>query len=146
MTFSVPKKSRILWQIRIFLLTALLCGAVCAFVGFTKWMFIPAGAICAAGLAAVFWYVPAAARAFSVSVSESMIAVKSGVFFKNVHIMPHLKIIYAQSYETPVSKVLHLTGVALRAARATVLVPEIAAEDAKVLLRIIDEGGAVSGK
>lgn len=136
MVFTLPKKTRVLWQIRIFLAFALLCGAVCAFVGFTRWMFLPAGVIAAVGLIVVLWYIPAAANAFSVSADQTAVAVKSGVFFKNIHLMPNPRIIYAQTYETPVSRALFLKGVILRSARAIVLIPEMQAVDIDKLLGV----------
>lgn len=150
MAFTLPKKTRILWQIRIFVIFALFVGAVCAFAGFTRWVFLPAGVITAVGLVAVFWYIPAAIKAFSVSADSTAVAVKSGVFFKNIHIMPNLRIVYAQTYETPVSRALSLKGVILRSARAVVLIPEMDAAEADRLMGITGSmygtGGAQDAK
>ena len=68
------------------------------------------------------------------------VVVERGVFFKNTHILPFSKLIYTQSYRSPIARMLGLTAVSLKAARSRVFIPEMNEEDAADLIVALSEG------
>ena len=54
--------------------------------------------------------------------------------------MPYSKLIYTQTYTTPVAKLLGLTAVSLKAARAMIFIPEMRLNDAKRFVTFLSDG------
>ena len=63
-----------------------------------------------------------------------------GAIIKPTHIMPYSKLIYTQTFTTPLAKILGLKALSLKAARSRILVPELPEADAEILLKILAEG------
>ena len=134
MTFNLPQKTRVLWQIRIVLAFALLCAAVAFFSRFTLWFLLPAAVIAALGLGFAIVYVPFYFKSYSISVDDNSISISKGVFFKTTQIMPFPRLVFAQSFTTPLATVMKLKCVMLKAARGWMLIPEIENVNADYLL------------
>ncbi|MEE1330819.1 MAG: hypothetical protein U0K18_06390 [Acutalibacteraceae bacterium] len=137
---SLPKKTKLLWQIRIAAIGFIPIAVMFALSSVSLW-FTAAGAVFVALFAAaVFWYVPAFYESYSVSFSNGAIIVNRGVIIKTCHIMPFSRLVYVQSISTPLAKTMGLSALSLKAARSSVLIPELAAADTQ---RFIN---AVTGK
>ncbi len=134
MTFSLPKKTRILWQIRIFLVFTLLCVSVAFFSRYTVWFLLPAAIIAMLGLIAAFVYIPFYFKSYLITVDTNSISITKGVFIKTTQIMPFPRLVFAQSFTTPMASAMKLKCVMLKAARGWILIPEIESIDAEFML------------
>lgn len=134
MTFYLSKKTRILWQIRIILLFALLGAAVSYFSRFTLWFLLPAAIIATLGLVAAFVYVPFYFKSYKITVDSNSITISKGILIKTTQIMPFPRLVFAQSYTTPLASLMNLKCVMLKAARGWILIPEISGSDADFML------------
>lgn len=134
MTFALPKKTRILWQLRIVFAFALLCAAVAFFSRYTLWFLLPAAIIATFGLGFAFVYVPFYFKSYKIAVSDNSISVTKGVIIKTTQIMPFPRLVFAQSFTTPLSLLMKMKCVMLKAARGWMLIPEIENVNAEYLL------------
>lgn len=134
MTFALPKKTQILWQMRIVFAFALLCAAVAFFSRYTLWFLLPAAIIATLGLGFAFVYVPFYFKSYKITVDENSISITKGVIIKTIQIMPFPRLVFAQSFTTPLSAVMKMKCVMLKAARGWMLIPEIENVNADYLL------------
>ena len=134
MNYKLDKKTLLLWRIRISGAALAAVLLFVAFSGYSVYSFVPAALAAFAGLAADFWYLPAFFRGYTVFVGENAVIVTRGVIIKTSHIMPFKRLVFAGSYSTPLSKILGLKGVVLRAARANLVIPEIGKDAADSLV------------
>ncbi len=134
MTFSLPRKTRVLWQIRIVIAFALICAAVSIFSQFSLWFLLPAAIIATLGLVAAFIYIPFYFKSYTITVDDVSISISKGVFIKTIQIMPFPRLVFAQSFTTPIASFMKLKCVMLKAARSFILIPEIENENADFLL------------
>lgn len=134
MTFTLPKRTRILWQLRIIFAFAVFCAVVAFFSRYTLWFLLPALIIASLGLCFAFVYVPCYFKSYKITVDENSISIKKGVIIKTTQIMPFPRLVFAQSFTTPLSQIMKMKCVMLKAARAWVLIPEIENTDADYLL------------
>mgnify|MGYP003290109396 CR=1 FL=1 len=134
MESRLPEKTLTLWQIRFTAVFAVLIGVLAFFLKYSKWLFIPISIIAALGAVFIIWFLPLYFKSFIITVNDTAIKVSRGVFFKLTNIMPYPRLVFAQSFSTPVARRFGLTGVTLRAARGLLVIPEMNIDDAKVLL------------
>lgn len=134
MTFSLPKKTRILWQIRIIFIFIVLCAAVAFFSRYSLWFLLPAAIIATTGLLAAFIYVPFYFKSYKIFVDESSISISKGIIIRTTNIMPFPRLVFAESFTTPLASVMSLKCVMLKAARGWILIPEIENENADFLI------------
>ena len=134
MTFTLPKRTRILWQLRIIFAFAVFCAVVAFFSRYTLRFLLPALIIASLGLCFAFVYVPFYFKSYKITVDENSISIKKGVIIKTTQIMPFPRLVFAQSFTTPLSQIMKMKCVMLKAARAWVLIPEIENTDADYLL------------
>lgn len=125
MKFTLPKKTRFLWQVRIILAFAIVCIAVALFSRYTIWFLLPAAIIATIGLAASLVYVPFYFKSYEIKVDENAIIISKGIIIKTTNIMPYPCLVFARSFTTPLSSLLKLKCVMLKAARGWILIPEI---------------------
>lgn len=134
MTFSLPKKTCILWQLRIVIAFSFLCVAV-AFLGrFISELLLVSLIIAAFGLIFSFVYIPFYFKSYKITVADSYICITKGVLFTSTNIMPYPRLVFAQSFATPLSCILKMKCVMLKAARGWILIPEIENTNAEFLL------------
>ena len=139
MNYRLEKKTLLLWRIRVgaaALAAALLFALLSVY---TVYFYVPAAVFVLLGAVAVFWYLPAFFERFNMFVGENAVIVTKGVFIRTTHIMPYKRLVFAGGFSTPAARVMGLKGIMLRAARATVFIPEIEASAADRL--IFDIGG-----
>lgn len=134
MTFNLPRKTRVLWQLRIILAFAVLCAVVAFFSRYTLWFLLPTAIIAAIGLIFAFIYVPFYFNSYKITVDDNSISITKGVVIRTTNIMPYPRLVFAQSFTTPLSSALKMKCVMLKAARGWILIPEIENEHAEYLL------------
>ena len=134
MTFTLSKKTRALWQIRIVFAFALVFLAVVFFSRYTLWFLLPAAIIATLGLITAFIYLPFYFKSYKITVDENSISITKGVIIRTTNIMPYPRLVFAQSFTTPLSTVLKMKCVMLKAARGCILIPEIENINADYLL------------
>lgn len=134
MTFHLPEKTRILWQLRIVLAFAVLCAAVAFFSRYTLWFLLPAAIIATIGLMFAFIYVPFYFNSYKITVDDNSISITKGVIIKTTNIMPYPRLVFALSFTTPLSAMMKMKCVMLKAARGWILIPEIENVNADYLL------------
>lgn len=141
----LPKKTLFLWQIRVVMLTTLLI-AVCirfnnvlSFLNIVAWVL---GVLC---LLVVIWYLPTFFKGYELLFQNEAVIINYGVFIKFSHIMPYSRLIYAQTFATPLARLMGLTAFSLKAARSRVIIPEVILPDA---LKVLDSltGEVQNGK
>jgi membrane protein YdbS with pleckstrin-like domain len=138
--YKMPRKTLHLWQFRVAAI-GLLLSALCGYFYFKlKPFLIIIIAIFVAFLVVTFWYLPAFFKGCSVKRSNDAVIVKWGVIFKNTHILPFSRLIYAQSLTTPLARALGLKGLTLKAARQSIFIPELQLADADELINGLKQG------
>lgn len=138
---KLPVRTLILWQIRVTVLFVLL-GAVCLyFCSVYKWFWILVTVITAVFLFVILWYLPRFIRNYRIKLIGEAVIIENGVFIKTTHIMPYSRMIYTKSFTTPLAKAIGLTSISLKAARSSIIMPEILVSDAVVLLKLLSKGG-----
>ncbi|MBQ3817160.1 MAG: hypothetical protein II802_02665 [Clostridia bacterium] len=133
----LPKKTLTLWKIR-FSLPAVVLAAICFFLYSVSPIFLIAAAgILIVMLFIVFIYIPLYFKSYEIYFSDSAIIIKRGVLIKTTHIMPFSKMIYAETFTTPLAFLFKLSAVTLKAARSLLVIPEIEAQGAKNIIHTI---------
>lgn len=134
MTSRLPEKTLTLWQIRFTAVFVCLIGVLAFFIRFSLWLLIPIVFLAVLGAVFILWFLPLYFKSFIITVDDTAIKVSRGVFIKLTNIMPYPRLVFAQSFSTPVARRFGLCGVTLRAARGLLVIPEMEKDDAKVLL------------
>ncbi len=132
--FELPKKTLLLWQIRVAII-ALLLFVACAFFSISR-IFLLAETIVIVSVAlfAALWYMPRYFKSCKICYVNQSVVINRGVFLKSTHILPFSKIIHTQTVTTPLAAAFSLTAVGLKAARMRIYIPEITLDDAKLLI------------
>ena len=126
---KIPEKTLFLWQIRIGVLGAIPTAALFILSAVSLWFLIPAGVLTVFILLFLFWYLPRYFDSYEILFPKGAIIINRGVFIKTSHIMPFSRLVYAQSFSTPLAKVMGLAAVSLKAARSRVIIPEFSLND-----------------
>ena len=113
---GIPKKTRFLWQVRISLIG-----------------FIPIAVL----LIFVLWYIPAYFASYEILFPKGAIIINRGIFIRTTHIMPFSRLIYVQSYSTPLAHSMGLAALSLRAARSSVIIPELPVSDVELFIKSV---------
>lgn len=133
--YKIPKKTRSLWQIRIGIAGCILL-TILIILSFIYVWFLISVVIFALLLALfLFWFLPRYFSSYEILFPNSAIIIKRGVFIKTSHIMPFSRLVYTESYSTPLSRVMGLSALSLKAARSRIIIPELFRED---VIGIID--------
>ena len=138
MTFTLPKKTVTLWQMRLVFVTAFLCFVSLLFGGMLRWILMAIILLVCTTVA--FVYVPIYLKSYKITVDTGFIAVSKGVIIKSTNIMPHPRLIYAQSITTPLASLFKMKIILLKAARGWVFVPEMEVENSDYMLGFIRMG------
>lgn len=125
----LPKQTVLLWQIRIGLIGIILLIGISAFGLLTDWMLIGTAVAAAILVLLIFWYLPRYFKSYEILFPKGAVVINRGVFIKTTHIMPFSRLVYAQSFATPLAKKMGLAALTLKAARSTVIIPEFDAKD-----------------
>ena len=137
MTFTLPTKTKALWQIRFVCVIVFLCFICFLFAQSTRWYLITI--ISVTGAIITFVYLPLYIKSYKITVETAFISVSKGIIIKNVNIMPYPRLIYVQSYTTPLSSLFKMKILILKAARGWIFVPEMELTSCEHLLDHIRE-------
>lgn len=139
--YKLPRKTLLLWSIRVTLLSALLLVGftfLCQFAGIFR---LFAFAVPFIYVAVLIFYLPALFKSCKIQFVNGAVVVKMGVFISNCHILPFSRMIYTQTLKTPLSRILKVRAVTLKAARSRIFVPELNEEDIESFLKELSKGG-----
>lgn len=137
---SVPRKTVQLWQARIAVVAAVLIAAVCFLSFISVWLLIIPAVIAIALPVLIFWYIPAFFASYEISFPDGAIVITRGVLIKSTHIMPFSRLVYAQSMATPLSRLLGLSALSLKAARSHLLIPELEKDAVDAFIKAVTKG------
>ena len=126
---KIPEKTLFLWQIRLGVLGFIPTAALFILSSVSLWLLIPAGVLTVFILLFLFWYLPRYFNSYEILFPKGAIIINRGVFIKTSHIMPFSRLVYAQSFSTPLAKAMGLAAVSLKAARSRVIIPEFCVKD-----------------
>ena len=92
------------------------------------------------GLLITFLYLPIFFKKYKIVLTNDAVVVKYGIFIKTEHIMPYKRMIYAQSFETPLARKFGIAAVRLKAARSYLLVAETEKQSVEAIIDFLAEG------
>lgn len=125
----LPKKTLRLWQIRVNIAGLLLLFIFSYLCHSFNWFSVTFIIIAVLIEVILLWYLPTLFKRYRIKYIKGAVIIESGVVIRTTHIMPFSKLIYTQSLTTPLSKLMGLKALTLKAARSRVLIPEIEDED-----------------
>lgn len=134
MIFTLPQKTKTLWQIRTVVAITFLCLIIALFGRNYRWSVFLIVSMACIGAIVAFVYLPAYFSSYKIVVEDDFISVLKGVFIKNTNIMPYPRLVFAQSLSTPLASLFKMKIILLKAARGWLLIPEIEKIDAEFLL------------
>ena len=137
---TLPKKTIFLWMVRIVVLTFMLVAACLYFASLFNFLKLFAIIIGVLGLVLAFIYMPFFFKSYRIILTNDAVIVKFGILIKVEHIMPYKRMIYAQSFATPLARILGVAAVRLKAARSYLLVAEIEKSDVQAIIDFLAEG------
>lgn len=137
----LPKRTALLWQIRIGGAGVIIIAALCILSFLTRWLLLAAAVLTALLLFFLFWYLPRYFKSYEISFPSGAIVINRGVFIKTTHIMPFSRLVYAQSYATPLARAMGLAALSLKAARSAIIVPELNAADVDYFTYFLSKEG-----
>lgn len=136
---NLPEKTKYLWQIRCVAFYLLLIALCAYFYPYYKFLLFAGAVITVACIVSVLWYIPKFIGSYIIYFSKESVVIKRGVIIKTTHIMPFSRLIYTQTFTTPIAKLSGLTAVSLKAARSTLIIPEMSLEDAKQMIETVSK-------
>lgn len=134
---GIPKKTRFLWQLRISLIGFLPVAVLAALSPVTLWCLFAAGILAVLLLIFVLWYIPAYFASYEILFPKGAIIINRGVFIRTTHIMPFSRLVYVQSYSTPLAHSMRLAALSIKAARSSLIIPELPEEDVKLFINSV---------
>lgn len=138
-TYKPPKRTVLLWQIRIGIMSTMLCAVVVVIKTKFSYSFFAVDILIlilfsvATGL--VFWYIPTYFKNYELTQGNNLLIIKSGVFLRHERIMPEPRLIYTKRYRTPLSRVFGLSNLLFRATRAITIGAEFCDKDIDEILK-----------
>ena len=82
MTFYLPQKTQVLWQIRIVTAFAILGATVVFFSRYNIWFLLPAAIVVTIGLLICFIFIPFYFKSYKITVDENSIIITKGIIIK----------------------------------------------------------------
>ncbi len=133
-TYTPPKRIVWIWALRSVVILIILI-----FITMWVWFLTPyfaAVVYIAVLLALVFnvLYLPMYLKHYSITVSNSAIVIKSGVFIRHERIMPIPRMVYAERVQTLFARAFSVSALALKATRAITLTLELDSKDIDSIL------------
>lgn len=138
--YRLPRKALFLWEFRLAVIELIILGICRYFYLKLSFLYIVSIVLTAIFIISLVWYLPAFLKSYKIRLSNEGIIIRRGVIIKNTHILPFSRLIYTQSLVTPLAKLLRLKAVTLKAARSTIIVPEMNETDANSLLEFLKKG------
>lgn len=132
---ALPKRTVLLWRLRVVMLTILFLGLCFYFsyaLPFLVWAALGLGLL---SVVVNLFYLPAFFGSYEISTKKDAMIINYGVFIKISHVMPYSRLIYAQTFATPLARIFGLTAISLKAARSRVIIPEIKTAQALSIMK-----------
>lgn len=139
MTFVIPKKTLVLWRLRVACVFGVLCAVCVVFCRISMWFILPTVIVFAIGSVFVFAFLPKWFKNYKITVSDSVLCISKGVFFKTTSIVPVLRIAFVKTFTTPITSFLKLRCAILKVTRGWIFVPELEDKMVEKLLDVIDD-------
>lgn len=133
-TKKLPKRTLLLWQIRALIIGVLTASACLVLSRIFEILSLIALVLSVLVVAIVLAYLPAFFKSYEIQLKEDAIIINYGVFIKTSHIMPYSRLIYAQSFATPLARLMKVTTLTLKAARSIIIIPEIEYDNANEVI------------
>lgn len=137
MTFALPKITRVLWQIRISLIIAVIYFVIVAFWRFSPTVLLPTTIAMAFGSVFVLVYISFYLKRYTVYADNSGIYIKKGIIFKTIVIIPYPRLAFIKSFTTPVTAGLHIKSIILKVSRGLIFIPELEKNSAERLIEMM---------
>ncbi len=137
----LPQKTLRLWQLRVALVGGVPFLLCLFFLYLSKWFLLPAIFVLVLSLWLIFWYFPRYFQSYEVQFPQNAIVIRRGVFIRSSHIMPFSKLVYVQSFSTPLSKSMGLAAISLKAARSSLFIPELSDADVQLFIHSVTKEG-----
>ena len=128
--WKLPKKTLIVWRLRLFLFTIILC----AFLGIFFSLYVFSAVLLLLCFAFSLIFLPFLIKSYVITVTDAYISVEKGIIIKKTQIMPRKNLVYAESLSLPLSNALGLSAVILKAAKGYCVILEIEKEKADILI------------
>ena len=136
-TKKLPKRTLLLWQIRALIIGVLTASACLVLSRIFEILSLIALVLSVLVVAIVLAYLPAFFKSYEIQLKEDAIIINYGVFIKTSHIMPYSRLIYAQSFATPLARIMKVATLTLKAARSLIIIPEIEIDSAKEVIKTL---------
>ena len=137
MTFTVPRKTQILWQIRIAFVLAVSCAVLVVFCRISLWFLLPTAIVLSIGSAFIFGYIPMFCGNYQITLDDVGICITKGVFITEIIVIPHPKLAFVKSISTPVLNLMNLRFIMLKVSRGWIFVPEMDAHHINQVLAVL---------
>ncbi|MBR5473701.1 MAG: hypothetical protein IKU82_06920 [Clostridia bacterium] len=134
MTFALPNKTRILWQLRTGFIIAPIYALIVGFCRIYPSIVLPTAIVLSIGSVFLLIYISFYLKSYKITVDGSIFYLSKGIIFKSTVIIPNPSIAFKKSISTPLTRYLNLKCVILKIAYGWVFIPEI---DCEVVERII---------
>ena len=125
MIIELPKKTQMLWQIRISIIFLLISLVFAVFGGFSVYSVIFAGVFFAVAEIIGLIYITLRIKSYKIIADKDFISVNYGVIIKSYRIMPFPRIVFVSTVSTPIARLWGLTGMVFKAAGERVFLPEL---------------------
>lgn len=122
---SLPKRTLILWQIRALLLGVFCVGLCLYFASALEILYQISFVLSIITLIVTVVYLPLFFKSYKIELKNEAVVISYGIILKVTHIMPYSRLIYAQSFASPLARIFGLSILTLKAARSWIVIPEI---------------------
>ena len=134
---KLPKRTLLLWQIRALIIGVIFASACLVLSHIFEILSLIALILSILVVLIVLAYLPAFFKGYEIQLKEDAIIINYGVFIKISHIMPYSRLIYAQSFATPLARIMKVATLTLKAARSLIIIPEIEIDSAKEVIKTL---------
>ena len=133
-------KAMIVYRFRIVTVLTVLFFIFGVVYVFFRWIALLAAAISllAAGFLGLLYF-PRALQNREIMMDEERVIVRSGVFTRQILIMPLKRLVCVETVASPLAKKYALLSLRINAARCKIVFPFLAEEDGKVMAGLISE-------
>lgn len=133
--YVLPKRTLILWQLRGVIISLVLIWIARWILGPYFWNTLYFKIPLVLSLVAILLYIPLYFISYKIEVKNSAIIIRRGVIVKTIHIMPFSRLLYAQSFASPLARVMKMAAITLKATRSYVIIPEITTDEVEAVIK-----------
>ena len=133
--YVLPKRTLILWQLRGLVLCLCLIWIARWILGAYFWNTLYFKITAVVSLVVILLYIPLYFISYKIEVKNSAIIIRRGVIVKTIHIMPFSRLLYAQSFASPLARVMKMAAITLKATRSYVIIPEITTDEVEAVIK-----------